>query len=99
MGKSVLPEGQIYIGFWEADNRTKEEADKILSSITKILVNLDYDVLVRREEYGYVVEYNETFNRAQENGSNRFDTISDEEADVLYNMRYGDTKNEKEEEE
>lgn len=105
MYQNVKEEGSIYIGWtpkgrqvdnWKYD-RTKEEAMALVNTFMTALTDLGYDVLVRQEDCcGFIVEYNYTTTEADEYGSQRFATISAEEAEKIWDERHTDEDEEKE---
>jgi hypothetical protein len=99
MYHDIKAEGSIYIGWtpkdrqatdWKSD-RTKEEAAALVQMFTTALTDLGYDVLVRQEDcFAFVVEYNDTTTEANKLGSQRFATISAEEAEKIWDERHTD---------
>ena len=107
MYHDIKAAGSIYIGWtpkdrqatdWKYD-RTKEEAMALAQTFITALTDLGYDVLVRQEDcFAFVVEYNDTTAEADKLGSQRFATISAEEAEKIWDERHVDEDEEKEEE-
>ena len=65
-----------------------ENHDKDLLNIVMMLLNRGYDVLLRDEEGATVIEYDSAYWKGL--GNPTFEYITQDEKDLIYDMRYKD---------